>query len=82
MVSNVRGKRGKKKLDPVRVDKIKEATFKLWPLEGKEDAWSECKRAIDERGRQLNLKEKLLDSFVHYSTCTDNNVNALFPLYT
>ena len=38
MVSNCCGKRGKQKLDPVRVDKIKAATFKLWPLEGKKNS--------------------------------------------
>jgi hypothetical protein len=54
MMSNYHGTRGNKKLDPVWVDEIKAATFKLWPLEGKEklDAWKE---GIDEGGRQLNL---------------------------
>ena len=49
--SNCKGRKGKRKLDPVRIERIQAATFKLWPLEGKEkceDAWKECKRAIDE----------------------------------
>ena len=47
------GKGRGSKLDPLRIEKIQAATFKLWPLEGKKkykDAWKEChgKRAIDE----------------------------------
>ena len=34
MESNSRGQRGKTKLDPEWIDKIKAATFKFWPLEG------------------------------------------------
>ena len=44
--SNCEGRKGKRKLDPVRIERIQAATFKLWPLEGKEkyeDAWKECK---------------------------------------
>ena len=50
LTSNCTGKRGKKQLDQVRLGKIKEATFKLWPLDSKEnptDARKDCKRAID-----------------------------------
>ena len=51
--SNCEGRKGKRKLDPVRIERIQAATFKPWPSEGKEkyeDAWKEChgKRAIDE----------------------------------
>ena len=46
----------------MRIERIQAATFKLWPLEGKEkyeDAWKECKKAIDEGGRQIVFKEPL-----------------------
>ena len=49
--SNCEGRKGKRKLDPVRIERIQAATFKLWPLEGKEkyeDAWNECRTAIGE----------------------------------
>ena len=55
--SNCEGRKGKEKLDPVRIEKIQAATFKLWPLEGKEkykDAWKEYKKAIDEGGGRDN----------------------------
>ena len=45
------GKGSKRKLNPVRIERIQAATLKLWPSEGKEkyeDAWNECKKAIDE----------------------------------
>ena len=65
MGSNCEGRKGNRKLAPVlRTEKIHAATFKLWPLEGKEkfeDAWKECKKAIDEGGRQLKMKQKLQD---------------------
>lgn len=41
----------------MRIEKIQAATFKLWPLEGKEkykDAWKEYKKAIDEGGGRDN----------------------------
>ena len=62
LTSNCQGKRGKKQLDPKRVDVIRRNTIKLWPLENKEEegsAWNECRRAIDEGGRQLNYRVKL-----------------------
>ena len=34
--STCKGRKGKRKLDPVHIEKIQAATFKLWPLEGKE----------------------------------------------
>ena len=34
--SNCEGRKGKRKLDPVRIKKIQAALFKLWPLEGEE----------------------------------------------
>ena len=49
--NNCEGRKGKRKLDHVRIERIQAATFKLWPLEGKEkyeDAWKECRKAIDE----------------------------------
>ena len=64
MESNCRGNKGKKRLDSVQIDKIKAATFTFSPLEQKEkleDARKECKKAIDEGGRQLKMKQKLQD---------------------
>ena len=60
--SNCQGKRGKKALDAKRLNLIKMNTLKLWPLESKEDetsAWRECRKAIDEGGRQLNHRARL-----------------------
>lgn len=65
--SNCRGKRGKKKLDGNRLKVIMENTFKLCPLESGEDqktAWNDCQRAIDEGGRQLNHRLRLLNIHV------------------
>lgn len=56
-VSNVRGKLGK---DPDRIQFIKNVTFKLFPLEGKEtekSAWNACVTAIDEVNRRKRLIE-------------------------
>ena len=58
--SNCEGRKGKRKLDPVRIEKIQAATFKLWPLEGTKkfkDIWKECKKTIDEGGRQLKMQK-------------------------
>ena len=47
--SNCEGRKGKRKLNPVRMERIRAATFKLWPLEGKEkyeDAWKESKELL------------------------------------
>ena len=65
--SNCEGRKGKRKLDPVRIERIQAATFKLWPLEGKEkyeDAWKDCKKGIDEGVTQLKMKLKLQDTYV------------------
>lgn len=62
LTSNCQGKRGKKQLDKKRLEVIRENTLKLWPLENKEDegsAWHDCRRAIDEGGRQLNHRVRL-----------------------
>ena len=64
LTSNCQGKRGKKQLDK-RLEIIRQNTLRLWPLENKEDeskAWHDCRRAIDEGGRQLNHRAKLLQS--------------------
>ncbi len=56
LMSNCQGKR---RLDKVKLKHIEENTFKLWPLESQEDrvnAWKDCRKAIDEGGRQLNLR--------------------------
>ena len=60
--SNCQGKRGKKALDAKRLSLIKMNTLKLWPLENKKDetsAWRECRKVIDEGGRQLNHRVRL-----------------------
>lgn len=62
LTSNCLGKRGKKQLDEKKLETIRENTFKLCPLESHEDgvkAWRECRKAIDEGGRQLNFKARL-----------------------
>ena len=62
LISNCQGKHGKKPLHAKRLDLIKLNTLKLWPLENKEDeagAWKDCCKAIDECGRQLNLRVRL-----------------------
>jgi len=59
--SNCTGTRGKKALDKTSVATIQDNTFKLWPLESKENkknAWQDCCRAIDDGGRQLKQKKK------------------------
>ena len=62
LTSNCQGKRGKKQIDKKRLEVIRQNTLRLWPLENKEDegkAWHDCRRAIDEGGRQLNHRAKL-----------------------
>ncbi len=62
VTSNCQGKRGKQQLDKKRLKLIQDNTFKLWPLESKEDhakAWHDCRRAIDEGGWQLNHRLRL-----------------------
>ena len=58
---NVRGKLGKRMLDPERVNYINEITFSMFPLESRETekaAWSACVTAIDEVNRRLNKAKK------------------------
>ena len=56
---NVNG-RNKPKLDPIRINYVKNKTFQMYPLnplaEKLEKAWSECVIAIDEGNRRLNRK--------------------------
>lgn len=59
-VSNVRGKLGKSQLDPDKIDYIKTATFRMYPLDSKESsqsAWAACINAIDEANRRLYRKK-------------------------
>ena len=59
-VSNVRGKLGKSQLDPDKIDYIKMATFRMYPLDSKESsesAWASCINAIDEANRRLYRKK-------------------------
>ena len=57
--SNVNGKNNKKKLDPTRIQAIKEASFKMFPCSTGEtelSAWPACIIAIDQSCRRLNRK--------------------------
>ena len=60
-MSNVRGKNGKRKLSPRKIQKIYQAVFQMYPCSHKESekgAWAECIKAIDEANRRLNRKGK------------------------
>ena len=53
--SNVKGKLGKLKLNPVLVDYVKSVTFQFYPLENSESekaAWAKCVIFIDEMNRR------------------------------
>ena len=57
--SNVAGKKGKKKLNEVKMGIVKTKTFFIWPLEHNEvekTVWAGCVAAIDEANRRLNNK--------------------------
>ena len=59
-ISNVRGK-GKKQLDPAKIQKVEEAAFQQYPLEtgeARKSAWANCIKAIDEAGRRLVRAQK------------------------
>ena len=59
-VSNVRGIQGKQQLDPTKIEKIKDATFQLYPLETGEKqklAWGICIKAIDESAQRLSQRQ-------------------------
>ncbi len=56
MCSNVRGKNGKRQFSPNRINKIRAAVVKSFPLTAKENekqVWSECIKAIDGCNRTL-----------------------------
>ena len=62
-LSNVAGKLGKLKMNPVLMDYVKSLTFQYYPLEPFErekKEWSNCVLAIDESNRRLNNKPKKL----------------------
>ena len=49
IASNCEGRKGKRKLNPMRIERIQAATFKLRPLEGKEkyeDAGKSVKKLL------------------------------------
>ena len=59
--SNVKGVLGKQKLDTKKLSYVEKETFRMFPLESKENmksAWSACVGAIDEANRRLNRKKK------------------------
>ena len=58
--SNVAGKLGKAKLNPVVIEYIKSLTFQHYPLEAgesEEKEWKSCIIAIDSNSRSLNRKK-------------------------
>lgn len=58
--SNIAGKLGKAKLNPVVIDYIKSLTFQHYPLEAgenEEKEWKACIIAIDSNSRSLNRKK-------------------------
>ena len=59
--SNVGGKLGKMKLNPILVAHIKSLVFQHFPLEKNEKEateWGRCIVAIDEKNRRLNKSSK------------------------
>ena len=55
--SNVKGKAGKKQLDPCRMQRVHDVSFDVFQLnngENMETAWKACIKSIDEAGRRLN----------------------------
>ena len=60
-ISNMAGVLGKSKLDPKRVDYIKSETYRMYPLQSKENenkVWSDCVAAIDKVNQRLNRSKK------------------------
>ena len=56
----------KSKLDVERISYVKDATFKVLPLEGKDKektVWSACVQAIDECNRRLNRAKKYIVNY-------------------
>ena len=61
--SNVAGKLGKLKLNPVLVDYIKCLAFQHFPLEQNQSEkaeWAQCVIAIDELNRRLNKPRRVV----------------------
>ena len=59
--SNVKGVLGKRKLNPAKLQQVKEAAMQMYPCESGENhhnAWTVCCKAIDECNRRLNKKMK------------------------
>lgn len=59
--SNVKGIKGKKKLNELKLQQVKSNAFSLYPLtsgEQQHTAWRLCERAIDESCRRLNRRER------------------------
>ena len=59
--SNVKGKLGKCRLDPVRLLSVRQFVLELYPLAGGESedvAWWQCIKATDEASRRLNRGPK------------------------
>ena len=62
-LSNVAGKLGKLKMNPVLMDYVKSLTFQYYllePFEREKKEWSNSVLAIDESNRRLNNKPKKL----------------------
>ena len=62
-LSNIGGKLGKLKMNPVLMEYVKSLTLQYYPLEPFEKEkteWSKCIIAVDESNRRLNNKPKKL----------------------
>ena len=61
-MSNCTGTRGKKALDPAKLELIRQEVIKFWPPDSAtaSETWKECIKAIDEGGRSLKQKQKKL----------------------
>lgn len=60
--SNVKGKRGKKKLDAAKMKVIERNAFHIYPLttgEQRHTSWRYCEKAIDESCRRLNRRDDI-----------------------
>ena len=60
-ISNIRGVLGKKKLDPVKIECIRVATFQMYPCstgENEDRCWKDACKAIDESCRRYNKERE------------------------
>ena len=83
--SNVAGKFGKMKLNPVLMDYVKSLSFQHYPLENHEKEkteWAQCVVSIDESNPRLNNKpKKLVMNNNDYAMCTYTVLFMLLSVY-